>query len=176
MNKRRFTLTAKAVNELQAASQHTDDPLAKTRYQAVRLYGQGYTVSEIETICGCSRSALMTWCRIYRQEGITGLLDHRLGGNHAKLKPDQIEVVQRLLHQYTPEQLWGQGNCLGGAFWSVADLARLVAERFGIVYQSATSLRTLFAKCDFSLQQPGAVYKSRSEAAVIAFEEALEKN
>ena len=78
----------------------------------MRLYGQGYRVSEIEAICGCSRSALMTWCCTYRQEGVTGLLDQRKGGNHAKLKPEQIEAVQTLLHQYSPEQLWGEGNCL----------------------------------------------------------------
>ena len=176
MNKRQFTLTAEAIHALQGAYQHSDDPLAKTRFQAVRLYGQGYRVSEIEAICGCSRSALMTWCRTYRQEGVTGLLDQRKGGNHAKLKPAQIEAVQTLLHQYTPEQLWGEGNCLGGAFWCVPDLVRLVEARFGVVYQSATSYRNLFDKCAFSLQRPGAVYKSRSEAAVMAFEEQLEKN
>lgn len=176
MSKQRFILTPEAVNELQGAYQHTEDPLAKTRFQAVRLYGQGYKVSAIEAICGCSRASLMIWCRTYRQEGVTGLLDHRLGGNHAKLKPEQIEAVQQVLHGYTPEQLWGEGNSLGSAFWTVPDLARLVEERFGVIYQSANSYRNLFDKCDFSVQRPGHLYRSRSETAGMAFEEELEKN
>ena len=176
MNKREFVLTAEAVKELQGAYQASRDGQTKTRFQAVRLYGQGYPVSEIESICGCSRSGLMTWCRTYRQEGVTGLLDHRLGGNHAKLKPEQIEAVQELLHGCTPEQLWGEDNHLGDAFWTVSDLARLVQTRFGVIYQSENSYRNLFDKCDFSVQRPGHHYRSRSEMAVMAFEEELEKN
>ncbi len=112
-----------------------------------------------------------------RQEGLAGLLDHRQGGNAAKLKPLQLEALQALLQRYTPAQLFGQANCCGdGVFWTVPDLQRLVQERFSVIYRSRTSYRSLFAKCGLSRQRPGQYYKSRNERKVMAFEEELEKN
>lgn len=177
MKNRQFVLSETAGNELQGAYHNCDDAQTKTRLQAVRLYGQGRAVQEIEQICGCSRSSLLGWCRAYRQAGIAGLLDQRKGGNSAKLQPVQIELIQNLLHSYRPEQLWGKANCRGdGQFWTVPDLARLVEERCGVRYQSDNSYRTLFQRCDFSRQRPGHFYKSRNEQAVVTFEEELEKN
>ncbi|NJN71068.1 MAG: winged helix-turn-helix domain-containing protein [Nitrospira sp.] len=62
-----------------------------------------------------------------------------------------------------------------GQFWTVADLARLVEERCGVVYKSDNSYRKLFRQCDFTLQRPGHFYLSRQEQAVVTFEEELEK-
>ncbi len=177
MRKRQFKLNEAEVKALQGAYHNSDDPLARIRFQAVRLYGQGYQVEEIERICGCSRPSLLEWCRDYRQEGLAGLLDHRQGGNAAKLKPLQLEALQALLQRYTPAQLFGQANCCGdGVFWTVPDLQRLVQERFSVIYRSRTSYRSLFAKCGLSRQRPGQYYKSRNERKVMAFEEELEKN
>jgi transposase len=177
MRNRQFKLSEEARNELRGAYHNCDDPLAKIRFQAVRLYGEGCSTQDIESICGCSRSSLMEWCRAYRRDGVTGLLDHRNGGNHTKLKPHQVAEIQLLLECYTPAQLLGQEQCVGaGEFWTVPDLAHIVRVRTGVVYQSATSYRNLFDKCDFSLQTPGHYYKSRSAQAVMAFEEELEKN
>jgi transposase len=177
MRNRQFKLSEAAGNELRGAYHNCSDPLAKIRFQAVRLYGEGCRTQDIESICGCSRSSLMEWCRAYRREGVTGLLDHRNGGNHAKLKPQQVAEIQRLLECYTPAQLLGREQCVGaGEFWTVPDLAHIVKVRTGVVYQSATSYRNLFDQCDFSLQTPGHYYQSRSAQAVMAFEEELEKN
>jgi transposase len=177
MKQRDFKTNTEQANELLGAYQHSQDAKAKTRFQAVRLYGQGYKVSEIELICGCSRPSLMAWCRAYRKEGVTGLLDHRQGGNHALLHPAEIEDLQQVLHQYTPAQLLGQEACRGeGAFWSVPDLAQVVKQRYGVVYQSPTSYRQLLHKCGLSLQRPGLCYRSRRDEQVMAFAEELEKN
>lgn len=177
MKTRRFVLSESEANELQGAYHSCMHALTKIRFQAVRLYSQGRSVEEIASICGCSRSSLMEWCRAYRRNGIAGLCDRRKGGNQAKLQPVQIELIQSLLHSYRPEQLWGAGNCLGdGQFWTVPDLARLVAERCAVVYKSDNSYRNLFRSCGFSLQRPGHFYKSRTEQAVVTFEEELEKN
>lgn len=177
MAKRKFKLSEQAINELQGAYQHSRQGQERTRFQAVRLYGEGYAVAEIAKICGCTPSALMVWCRTYRQAGIAGLLDQRKGGNHAKLSALQIEMMRELLHTYTPAQLFALDECVGdGATWSVPDLARLVEQRCGVVYQSDNSYRALLRKCGFTRQRPGVFYKSRSEQAVMDFEEALEKN
>jgi transposase len=176
MAKRQFKLTEAQDKELKWAYNQCQDAQTKIRYQAVRLYGQGYWVKEIQEITGCSRASLMEWCRAYRQFGPAGLVDKRTGGNHAKLSPLEIEQLQAQLENYTPQQLFGSSRSYGeGQFWTVPDLAKLVERKYGLTYKSATSYRSLFDRCDFSCQRPEAHYRSRNELAVLEFEQQLEK-
>ena len=176
MAKRKFQLTTTQDNELKAAYSQCQDGLTKIRYQAVRLYGTGYAVPEIENITGCSRPSLLAWCRTYRQAGVSGLVDKRCGGNRAKLELVQLEQLQDQLQSYTPRQMFGKSASTNeGQFWMVPDLIKLVKEKYGVVYQSMTSYRNLFDRCDFSCQRPGATYRSRKEFQVLDFEQDLEK-
>jgi transposase len=169
MRTRTFRLTEAEANELHAANLHMPDADTKTRFQAVRLYGLGYTVAQILDICGGSHSRLLEWTRAYRQNGLTALLDHRKGGNHAKLKPAQLETLHNQLQCYTPAQLLGRDQCVGeGQFWTVPDLARLVLREHGVRYQSTTSYYTLLDKCGLSRQCPAKQYKSHSDVKVSA--------
>ena len=177
MAKRKFTLTKAERKELLQTYRACKDAATRTRYQAVRLYGEGYPVEEIMQITGCSRTSLMEWCRAYREDHSQGLVDKRLGGNHAKLSKLQIEALQQLLHQYTPkERLGPKASTANGQFWSVEDLALIVQEQHGIEYQSRTSYLNLLHVCGFSYQKTEKVFKSRSETKVADFEEQLEKN
>jgi putative transposase len=175
MAERKFRLTEEQAQELFNAFDQCKDGPTRTRYQAVRLYGTGYGVKEVEAITGCCRSTLMGWCRIYREQGIAGLIDKRNGGNRAKLTAAQIEELGQKLEQYTPAQvLTTQG--FTSEYWSVESLSCAVQEWYGVTYQSRTSYYTLFDACGFSCQRPAKVYKSRSEAKIAEFEEQLEKN
>src|ERR671916_2182837 len=123
MATRTFSLTDAQITALRQAYDHTKDGPTRTRYQAVRLYGAGYPVAQITEITGCSRTSLMDWCRLYRTHGVAGLVDGRVGGNRAKLTPDQRETVRAHLHQYTPRQLFGPETATpDGQFWSIPDL------------------------------------------------------
>lgn len=176
MRTRTFRLTDAEANELQAAYWQCQEADAKTRYQAVRLYGLGYAVAQVCDICACSPRSLLNWTRAYRERGLTALLDHRLGGNRARLQPEQIETLMNQLHTYTPAQLLGRDHCVGdGQFWNVADLATWVEREYAVRFQSPTSYRTLLGKCDFSYQRPAKQYKSHSDLKVMEFEESLEK-
>ena len=104
MAKRKFTLTTEEQKELLRVYRTGKDASTRTRYQAIRLYAEGYPEAEIEQITGCSRSSLMEWCRAYRADPLQGLVDKRVGGNRAKLSKLQIEAVQQMLHQYTPKE------------------------------------------------------------------------
>src|ERR687893_1252485 len=177
MAKRSFTLTDAQEASLQQAFLRSKDGPTRTRYQAVRLYGLGYPVAQIQQITGCSRTSLMDWCRLYRAHGVPGLVDGRVGGNRAKLTPDQRETVRATLHQYTPRQLFGPTTATpDGQFWTVPDLKRAVQDWVGVTWSSPSSYRALLADCGFSYQRAQNVFKSRSERAVLAFEEQLEKN
>ena len=152
MRQRAFQLTEAQACELQGAYQNCQDAQTRTRYQAVRLYGQGYATVRLSH-CGCSRSSLMEWCRSYRDAGVTALVDQRVGGNRALLTPPQLERLQYLLDSYTPGQLFGSDGCVGsGQFWTVGDLAHLIQREFAVSYKSETSLRALLDKCGFSYQ------------------------
>jgi transposase len=177
MARRKFKLSNQQEKELKAAYQQCQEGASKIRYQAVRLYGSGYKVKEIEQITGCSRPSLMEWCRAYRQGGIEALVDQRVGGNRAKLKPTELEQVQQQLESYTPRQLFGPDTASNeGQFWTVPDLVKLVKRKYGISYQSQSSYRNLFERCGFSCQRPEAHYRSRNELKVLEFEQQLEKN
>ena len=177
MATRKFSLTDAQAAELRRASDRTKDGPTRTRYQAVRLYGSGYPVAQIAEITGCSRTSLMDWCRLYRDRGVAGLVDGRVGGNRAKLTPEQRETVRAQLHQYTPRQLFGPETATSdGQFWTVPDLTRAVQAWFGVTWRSPSSYLALLTDCGFTYQRTQKVYKSRSERAILAFKEQLEKN
>ncbi len=177
MAKRKFKLTEAERKELLKAYQGSKDAATRTRYQAVRLYGEGYEEREIEQITGCNRTSLMEWCRAYRADHTQGLVDKRVGGNRAKLRTLQIEELQNTLHQYTPkERLGRKASTTDGQFWTVEDLVLVVRERYGVEYQSRTSYSGLLRLCGFSYQKTEKIFKSRSQTKVADFEEQLEKN
>ena len=153
------------------------DASERIRYQAVRLYVEGYDADEIISITGCSRSSLQGWCRAYREDPSQGLVDKRQGGNRAKLNQLQIEEVQNTLHQYTPKERLGcNAQTVTGQFWTVEDLAFLILERYGFEYKSRTSYINLLHQCGFSYQKTEKVFKNHSAQKVADFEEYLEKN
>jgi len=176
MSTRIFHLTEEQANELHAAYLQCRNADTKTRYQAVRLYGLGYAVAQIKDICGCSTTSLMEWCRAYRERDLSALVDHRTGGNRARLKPQQIEAIQNQLDTYTPAQLLGSDKrTADGQFWNIADLAALLERDYGVIFASPTSYHTLLHRCDFSYQRPTKQYKSHNVDKIMEFEETLEK-
>lgn len=177
MAKRRFQLMEDQIRELANAHDHCKDGPTRTRLLAVRLYGTNYPALEVREITGCSQTSLMRWCRKYRRQGVSGLEDHREGGNRAMLTAVQIQELRERLHAYTPRALLGpQAATLDGQFWTIEDLQQVIQQWYGVLYKSPTSYRHLFALCGFSHQRPARVYRSRRESDVVAFEELLEKN
>ncbi|NLI41773.1 MAG: helix-turn-helix domain-containing protein [Caldisericales bacterium] len=177
MAKRKFKLTPQETKEIMSAYNSCKVGQTKIRYQAVRLYGQGYATAEIEQITNCSRSSLMEWIRAYQKYGVQGLVDKRAGGNSAKLSKLQIEELGLRLHQYTPEQILGkQTHSMAGQFWTIEDLQKAIKKWYQVEYTSRGSLQHLFRACGFSFHRPERVFKSRREAQVMEFEEQVEKN
>jgi len=177
MAKRKFQLSDADRQRLIKAYALCKDGPTRTRYQAVRLYGEGYTVADIEQITGCSRASLLEWCRAYQQDPQQGLTDKRQGGNSAKLSRFELEDLAHRLHQYTPHDLFGSdAHSASGQFWTVNDVQTVVQQWYGVKYQSHTSYLRLLAQCEFSYQKTERVYKSHSQLKVADFEEQLEKN
>jgi len=177
MTRRRQQLTEAQLSELKKAYGESKNADTRIRYQAVRLYGVGYSADEICEITGCSYSSLLRWWREYRTRGVAALQDGRRGGNSARLTAEQWAEMKERMHRYTPAQLFGeQVGSSSGQFWTISDVCHGLQKWYGVVYQSPTSYRTVMARCGFSYQRTERVYRSRSETAVAEFEEAIEKN
>jgi transposase len=177
MAKRAFTLTEPQRVELIRAYDETTDAAVQRRVQAVRLYGEGWSVAAIGDITGCSERSLRRWCAGYAQAGLAGLNDQRAGGNNAKLSAAQrAEVIQRLT-SYRPDQvLPGEVRVSQGAFWTVSDLRIGLHQWYGVSWRSATSYRALLHASRLSVQQVESAYRSRpSDSAIADFESRLEK-
>jgi transposase len=177
MPRKRFEITKQDMDELRCAYRQTKDAATRTRYQAVMLYMQHYSVDEICQITGCHRNSLMEWCRKYRQQGVDGLRDHRGGPHRAKLSAEQVLELGEKLQQYCPRTLLG-GNTYtaSGQHWTVEDLAQAIQRWYGVVWDSRSSYHRLLARCGFSYQRTEKVYKSRRDCEVMDFEAFVEKN
>jgi transposase len=177
MAKRRFELTQEKDKELQRAYRESGDGAARTRYQAVRLYGQQYGVEEICQITGCNRTSLMEWCRKYRQSGVAGLTDHRGGPVRATLSQSQVQEVADKLRTYRPRDVLGMHtHTSSGEHWTIDDLAQALKHWYGVSWRSRVSYHSLLLRCDFSYQRTEKVYKSRHERDIAEFQAATEKN
>lgn len=176
MAKRKFGLTEQQRKELQRAFSQCKAGTTRIRYQAVRLYGSGYSVAQIMEITGINRTSLMEWCRKYSQKGIAGLEDHRGGRHRARLTLDQIAEIGDKLREYTPHDLLGtQTHMVSGQHWTVEDLAQFIKRRYEISWRTRGSYQMLFTQCGFSYQRGEKVYRSRRQKDVSEFEELVEK-
>ncbi len=176
--RQRQLLNGTEVRELRVAYETCKNGPARTRLQAVRLYGSGYPTQEIETITGTERRLLLRWYAKYRRGGPAALYDQRKGGNHQALTAEQLAEVRAKLHQYRPVDVLGKGQVAtaDGLHWTVPDLKRALAMWQDVSYRSDTSYRTLLKRCGFSFQRTSKQYRSRSEVRLAEFEEQLEKN
>jgi transposase len=177
MAKRDFKLTEEQRIELIRVYDQTTDVALQRRVQAVRLYGEGWSVDDIRDITGCSERSLRRWCGWYEQDGLARLEDQRAGGNNAKLTPEhRAEVIERV-KTYQPDQLLpADVRVSRGEFWTVSDLRIGLQRWYGVTWRSATSYRTLLHESRLSVQQVENMYRSRpSETTVADFEAQLEK-
>ena len=175
---RQVQLDEQQIQELKSAFQEIADGPTRTRLQAVRLYGSGYSVADIQEITDCSRRSLLRWCQKYREQGIAGLIDRRQGGNRAVLSNMQLDDVRNKLHAYRPVDVLGPDRVAtaSGQHWTVPDLQQALQQWHNVVYKASSTYRELFRRCGFSYQRSAKVFRSRSAKQVAEFEEQLEKN
>ena len=176
--KRQFQLAEQQQQELMIAYEKCADGPTRTRLQAVRLYGSGYSVESIQEITGSLRRSVLRWCSRYRLQGAATLIDDRLGGNRAFLNEEQLDDICQRLHQYRQIDVLRSADVAtaSGRHWTIPDLKRSLQQMHGVVYQRPSSYRLLFKRCGFSYQRTARVFRSKSAIQVADFEEQLEKN
>jgi transposase len=172
MGKRQLALTEEEIGQFREAEARTRDVYELKRLQAIRLYGRGVPLREIQELVGAGESTIRQWAMAYRAWGLAGLRSKWQGKNANKLTDEQREQIKRRLQAYRPVDL----HLSKGEYWTVSDLRVAVEQWFGVVYQDETSYQMLLNKSGFSYQRTTKIYRSRpSEAALADFEAELEK-
>lgn len=172
MAKRQLTLTEQEIGQFRQAETQTRNVRELRRLQALRLYGTGIPLKEIQNITGAGGSTIRQWAMVYRAEGLAGLRSKLDGKNANKLTDKQREQIKQRLHQYRPVDL----HLSSREYWTVSDLQVVVEQWFGVTYQHVGSYHNLLHKCGFSYQRSTKIYRSRpSERAIEQFEAELEK-
>jgi transposase len=142
------------------------------RLQAIRLYGTGRPLAEIQDLTDAGASTIRQWAMAYRAAGLAGLRPRWSGQNANKLTAEQRQQIKQRLQQYRPVDL----HLSAGEYWTVRDLRIAVEQWFGVVYQDETSYQTLLHRSGFSYQRSSKVYRSRPGAVALAdFAADLEK-
>ena len=155
MSKREFKLTEKEAQLLlQDFAAERDGP-TRTRLQAVRLYGLNYAVDDITEITMMSRRTILRATARYRQGGVAGIKDGRVGGNHRYLDASQISEISQRIHHYAPHQILGPAHVstADGKYWTTADLKKAITKWYDVTYQGNASYQSIFAACGFSFQR-----------------------
>jgi transposase len=136
MVRRTFQLSESEIGTFRRRESDSREGAEVKRLQAVRWYGSGRAVADIQDVTGCSESSLRRWARRYRAEGLDGLSAHHAGSayNARKLSVEQGVDLQHRLQSYRPDQVMIPTHLRisQGQFWTVSDLRLMVEQWSGL--------------------------------------------
>lgn len=113
---------------LRRAASRERDAGASRRVLALALVMEGRPRGEAARLAGMDRQTLRDWVHRYNAQGLAGLRDRRAGnGRKSLLSEAQLAQLAEAVRR-GPDAVPG-----GVVRWRRADLARLIAERFGVV-------------------------------------------
>ena len=145
--RRGFKLSLAEEQEIEAILEKAGSDAVYDRLRAVLEYSRGYSLESIQQRYSCSRSALLNWCRTYRQYGVEGLASRSMGGNNARLSEAQLADLTRRLAETTPAAVFGSAaENLKGQNWTTKDLYRAVRLWYGVEYNSPSSYYRLLKR------------------------------
>ena len=177
MAKRKFKLSAEAIQQFEKREHETREALELRRLQAVRLYGSGAALTAVQQVSGAGCRTIQSWVESYEKQGLDGLKPGWKGGNHRVLSVTQrTAVLEQLRHQSPSDVLSAAERPTDGKFWTMADVQALVENHYKVHYDSVRSYHSLLHESGLSYQRPEGIYRSRPSEAVIAdFEADAEK-
>lgn len=97
----------------------------------------------------------------YLAEGITSLIDQRLGAPKELLTKKQREEILDTLKTKTPNECGYAHD-----FWTTSILGAYIERTYRVRYKSKTSYRLLFRKADFTYHKPERIYHEHNEQEI----------
>jgi len=122
----------------------------EVRRRAIKMLQKGRTQQRVADELEVSRTRVNGWWKRFQEGGWEALRAQKRGPKKRsrKLTVEQEEEVQRLIADKTPDQLK-----LKFALWTREAVARLIEERYGVVY-SLQSLSVILKRWGFTPQRP----------------------
>ena len=147
------------------------DALEKRRFQAIRLFEQGWNQSEIARRMKVVRQTVARWVQQYRARGKSGLQKAGRAGRKPRLSEQQRHRLKQLLLA-GPEQL-GYETPL----WTCPRVAHLIEQQFSVRYHEGHVWKLLVRLgCSGRWVEPGNAINSRSNPGRRRFGPALKKS
>jgi transposase len=129
----------------------------------ILLTNGGHSMPGIAKILGCSAATVKRVRRLYRQQGLAGLMPIKPSGRPSKATPTFREMLAKAV-QTNPQTLG-----YGFAVWSAARLAAHLAKTSGIRF-STNQIRRLLHEEGFSVHRPKHTMKGKRDE--VAYEKA----
>jgi len=135
------------------------EALEKRRMQAVRLFEQGVSQSEVGRRVRVPRQTTHRWYQAWRSGGKAALRQAGRAGRKARITEEQKgELVVALV-------AGPRANGFGSDVWTLPRVAQLVKRLTGVTYHPDHMSR-LMKELGWSCQRPSARAKERNEAAI----------
>jgi len=136
----------------------TKNKNAYRRLQAVALRYEGRQRAEVSEITGFNPQWIGHLCRVYRNEGVEGLLkDGRKGGNHRNMTNDEEKAF---LSRF--EELAAKGQII-----TIDDIASAYDEAVGVKHESLSTVYYLLHKHGWRKVSPKQYHPGKASDEVI---------
>jgi transposase len=136
----------------------------QVRLSAAELIEAGASDGEVAKWFWVSRMSANRWRRALAAGGKQALASKGAGGARCKLGPAQLRELAVVLE--AGPAAWGWAD----QCWTLARIAELVGERFGVAYTLA-GLDLLLHRIGWSVQVPARQAAERDEAAIAAWKQ-----
>lgn len=149
---------------MRRTDEHRGDWKEWRRRRAWELFQQGWSQKQIAEALGVTEGAVSQWMKQRRERGAEGLRGKIAAGPAARLTPEQVEHLPRLLEQ------GAEAHGFAGAVWTTERVALLLQRQFGVSYHPA-HVSWLLQAIRYSVQQPIERATQRDEQAIQSWKE-----
>jgi transposase len=139
----------------------------QVRMAAAQMFADGATSPEVARAFRVSAMSVSRWRRAYDAGGAAALVSRGPGGNGCKLRDEQLAELEALLDAGPAVHGWDEDQC-----WTLARIAALIHERFGVGYTLA-GVAYLLHRLGWSVQVPTRRAAERDDAAVVQWRQEL---
>lgn len=127
-----ITRTDLSSTDLRREAGRSHDADATRRMLAIALVLDGYDRMSAAELCGMDRQTLRDWILRYNAEGVSGLADRPPPGRPARLTPEQLAELARIVEKGPNPETDAVVR------WRRIDLQRVIKQRFGIELHERT--------------------------------------
>jgi transposase len=135
----------------------------QVRMAAAQMFADGATNPEVSRVFRVSAMSVSRWRRAFEVGGTQALVSKGPAGSGCKLADVQLAELEAELEAGPAAHGWDEDQC-----WTLARIAALIADRFGVGYTLA-GVDYLLHRIGWSVQIPTRRAAERDEHAVTAW-------